>query len=33
MRDHWCLAIRTERPEHVRALLSDAPPLAIEALP
>jgi len=33
MRDHWCLAIRTAHPERVRALLRDATPLAIEALP
>jgi hypothetical protein len=33
MRDHWCLAISTAQPERVRALLHDAPPLAIETLP
>jgi hypothetical protein len=33
MRDHWCLAIRTTQTGRVRALLHDAPPLAIEALP
>jgi hypothetical protein len=33
MRDHWCLAICTTQTERVRALLHDAPPLAIEALP
>jgi hypothetical protein len=33
LRDHWCLAISTEHPERVRALLHDTPALAIEALP
>jgi len=33
MRDHWCLAISTAQPERVRALLHDAPPLAIETVP
>jgi hypothetical protein len=33
MRDHWCLAISTAQPERVRALLHDAPPLAIEIVP
>jgi hypothetical protein len=33
MRDHWCLSISTEHPERVRALLHDAPPLTVEALP
>ena len=33
MRDHWCLAIRTEHPERVCAVLGDASPLAVEALP
>lgn len=33
MRDHWCVAIHTEHPDRVHALLRDTPPLTIESLP
>jgi Alternative complex III, ActD subunit len=32
-RDIWCVAIRTDRPDHARAALHDLRPLRIEALP